>query len=216
MILLSDGYLANGSEPWRLPDLSTLPEISVPFADRTNHVNADGTEEFWPYLRDPETLARPWAVPGTPGLMHRVGGIEKEDGSGNISYDPDNHEQMVRLRAAKVAGIAHDIPPIEVAGDADADVCVLGWGSTWGAISAGVRRAREHGHKRRLGAPHPPEPAAERPRRRAATVPAGDRARAELGAPVPPGARRVPGGRPVPVEDAGLTVHGRRDPASDR
>ena len=141
VILLSDGYLANGSEPWRLPDLSTLPEISVPFADRTNHVNADGTEEFWPYLRDPETLARPWAVPGTPGLMHRVGGIEKEDGSGNISYDPDNHEQMVRLRAAKVAGIARDIPPIEVAGDADADVCVLGWGSTWGAISAGVRRA---------------------------------------------------------------------------
>lgn len=147
VILLSDGYLANGSEPWRLPDVAALPDISVPFAAAPNHVDADGKEEFWPYLRDPETLARPWAIPGTPGLMHRVGGIEKADGSGNISYEPANHEAMMHLRAAKVAGIARDLPPVEVVGDADADVCVLGWGSTWGAVSAGVRRAREQGTK---------------------------------------------------------------------
>jgi 2-oxoglutarate ferredoxin oxidoreductase subunit alpha len=147
VILLSDGYLANGSEPWRLPDLSALPDIAVPFAVELNHIDADGNEEFWPYLRDPVTLARPWAIPGTPKLMHRVGGIEKEDGSGNISYDPANHESMVQLRAAKVAGIARDIPPIEIGGDPDADLCVLGWGSTWGAISAGVHRTLEQGDK---------------------------------------------------------------------
>ncbi len=147
VILLSDGYLANGAEPWLLPDVSTLPDISVPFADKPNHVREDGTEVFWPYLRDPETLARPWAVPGTPGLMHRVGGLEKEDGSGDISYTPENHGRMVALRAAKVAGIAKDIPPVEVHGDADAEVLVLGWGSTWGTIDAAVGRARAHGKK---------------------------------------------------------------------
>ena len=110
MILLSDGYLANGSEPWLLPDLDTLEPIEVTFATEPNHVGDDGEPEFWPYLRDPETLARPLALPGTPGLMHRIGGIEKEDGSGNISYDPDNHSRMVELRAAKIAGIARDIP----------------------------------------------------------------------------------------------------------
>ena len=110
MILLSDGYLANGTEPWRLPDVATLPDISTTFATEPNHTDADGDEVFWPYLRDPDTLARAWALPGTPGLMHRIGGLEKEDGSGNISYDPDNHERMVHLRAAKVAGIADDIP----------------------------------------------------------------------------------------------------------
>ena len=96
VILLTDGYLANGAEPWLLPDVDDLPDISVPFATEPNH--DDG---FWPYLRDPETLARPWAIPGTPGLMHRIGGIEKEDGSGNISYQPENHERMVRLRAGE-------------------------------------------------------------------------------------------------------------------
>jgi 2-oxoglutarate ferredoxin oxidoreductase subunit alpha len=146
VILLSDGYLANGAEPWRLPDVEQLPDISVPFATEPNHTRADGTAEFWPYLRDPDTLARPWAVPGTPGLMHRVGGIEKEDGSGNISYTPDNHERMVHLRAAKVAHIAYDIPPAHVEGDPDADVCLLGWGSTWGAIGDAVRRSNEAGH----------------------------------------------------------------------
>ncbi len=147
VILLSDGYLANGSEPWLLPDPSTLPDISVPFATETNHVAKDGTAEFWPYLRDPETLARPWAIPGTPGLMHRVGGIEKEDGTGNISYEPANHSAMVHLRAAKIAGIANDIPLATVVGDADADVCLLGWGSTWAAIDAAVQITRRQGLK---------------------------------------------------------------------
>src|SRR5262249_8889644 len=111
VILLSDGFLANGSEPWRLPDVDALPDISVPFATATNHVDDEGNEVFWPYVRDEETWARPWAIPGTPGLMHRIGGLEKEDGSGNVSYTPENHERMVDLRAAKVAGIARDYPP---------------------------------------------------------------------------------------------------------
>ena len=147
VILLSDGYLANGSEPWRLPDPDQLPDISVSFQTVKNHVDDDGTEEYWPYARDPETLARPWAVPGTPGLMHRVGGIEKEDGTGNISYSPSNHTTMVHLRAAKVAGIAADIPPAAVVGDADADVVLLGWGSTWAAIDAAMQRTRRAGTK---------------------------------------------------------------------
>ncbi|MCB0999741.1 MAG: 2-oxoacid:acceptor oxidoreductase subunit alpha [Acidimicrobiales bacterium] len=147
VILLSDGYLANGSEPWKLPDVDTLPDISVPFATEHNHVNADGSTEFWPYLRDPDTLARPWAIPGTPGMMHRVGGIEKQDGTGNINYSPANHEKMVHLRAAKVARIADDYAPTAVHGDADADVCVLGWGSTWAAIDAAVQRTRRRGQK---------------------------------------------------------------------
>ena len=147
VILLSDGYLANGSEPWKLPDVDTLPDISVPFATEHNHVNADGTTEYWPYLRDPDTLARPWAIPGTPGMMHRVGGIEKQDGTGNINYSPANHEKMVHLRAAKVARIADDYAPTAVHGDADADVCVLGWGSTWAAIDAAVQRTRRRGQK---------------------------------------------------------------------
>jgi 2-oxoglutarate ferredoxin oxidoreductase subunit alpha len=148
VMLLSDGYLANGSEPWRLPEVSDLPDISVPFATEPNHSDAEGNPEFWPYLRDPLTLARPWAVPGTPGLEHRIGGIEKEDGSGNISYDPANHEHMVHLRAQKVAGIATDIPPVEVHGDVDdAEVLVIGWGSTWGAIDGAANRCRARGKK---------------------------------------------------------------------
>jgi 2-oxoglutarate ferredoxin oxidoreductase subunit alpha len=142
VIVLTDGYLANSAEPWHLPDFDALPDISVPFATEPNH---DGA--FWPYLRDPETLARPWAIPGTPGLMHRVGGIEKRDGTGNIDYDPDNHDHMVRTRAAKVAGIANDIPELAVDADDGAKVLVLGWGSTQGVIKAGVRRVRALGHK---------------------------------------------------------------------
>ena len=147
VILLSDGYIANGSEPWRLPDVASLPDISVPFAVEFNHIADDGTEEYWPYLRDPETLSRPWAIPGTPDLMHRVGGLEKEDGSGNIDYTPENHEKMVLLRAAKIAGIADDIPPASIIGDLDGDICVLGWGSTWAAIDAAVQRTRRRGKK---------------------------------------------------------------------
>ena len=148
VILLSDGYLANSSEPWRLPDVEALPDLRTEFATQPNHVDDDGNPEFWPYLRDPDTLARAWAVPGTPGLMHRIGGIEKQDGTGNISYDPANHERMVELRAAKVAGIATDIPDVVVEGDVDdADLLVLGWGSTWGAIDGAVNRARVGGLK---------------------------------------------------------------------
>ena len=145
VILLSDGYLANGSEPWLLPDLDDLPDISVDFTTRHNDTDADGNPVFSPYKRDPETLARPWAVPGTPDLMHRVGGLEKEDGSGNISYSPANHGLMTRLRAEKVAGLTADIPPTTVDSDGPADVAVLSWGSVWGAVTSAVRRVRAGG-----------------------------------------------------------------------
>jgi len=141
VILLSDGYLANGSEPWRLPDPAALPDLQVKFA-------APGEEPFEPYQRDPHTLARPWAIPGTAGLEHRISGIERADRSGNISYDPDNHDRMVRLRQAKVDGIANDIPPIEVDDpDGDSRLLVLGWGSTYGSIGAAVRLTRLTGRK---------------------------------------------------------------------
>jgi 2-oxoglutarate ferredoxin oxidoreductase subunit alpha len=146
VILLSDGYLANGAEPWRLPDVGTLPTIDPNFATEPNHVTDEGDPVFWPYLRDPETLARAWATPGTPGLVHRIGGIEKSDGSGDISYDPQNHERMTRLRAEKIARIARTVPPLEVEGDPEADVLLLGWGSTWGAIDTAARRLRAAGH----------------------------------------------------------------------
>ena len=137
--LLSDAYLANGSEPWLIPDVADLPDISTSFAE------ANG-EPFEPYRRDPETLARPWAIPGTAGLEHRIGGLEKADVTGAISYDPDNHDLMVRLRAQKVAGIAGDIPELAVDDpDGDAELLVVGWGSTYGPITAGVRRARRQG-----------------------------------------------------------------------
>jgi 2-oxoglutarate ferredoxin oxidoreductase subunit alpha len=148
VILLSDGYLANGAEPWRLPRVEDLPDISVRYANEPNHTAPDGTREFLPYLRDPATLARPWAVPGTPGLEHRIGGLEKADGTGAISYDPTNHELMVRTRAAKVAGIAADIPPLEVNDPSgEAQVLVLGWGSTYGSIAAAVERLNRRGRR---------------------------------------------------------------------
>jgi 2-oxoglutarate ferredoxin oxidoreductase subunit alpha len=146
VILLSDGYLANGSEPWLLPDISSLPDISVPFASEFNHVDDEGNPEFWPYIRD-ENLARPWAIPGTPGLMHRVGGIEKLDGSGNINYGPENHAKMTALRQAKVDKVADDYAPLEIKGDEDADICLLGWGSTWAAIDSAMQRQRRAGKK---------------------------------------------------------------------
>jgi 2-oxoglutarate/2-oxoacid ferredoxin oxidoreductase subunit alpha len=138
--LLSDAYLANGSEPWLIPSVESLPAIAVPFAEA-----AEG--EFQPYARDPETLARPWALPGTPGLEHRIGGLEKADVTGAISYDPENHDLMTRLRAAKVAGIANDIPLLEVDDPEGADTLVLGWGSTYGPIGAAVKRVRRDGHR---------------------------------------------------------------------
>jgi 2-oxoglutarate/2-oxoacid ferredoxin oxidoreductase subunit alpha len=142
VFLLSDAYLANGSEPWRIPDVESLPSIETVFATEPN----DG-ERFLPYRRDAETLARPWAIPGTPGLEHRIGGLEKEDETGNVSYDPENHDRMVRLRAAKVAGIAADIPELAVDDPEGADTLVLGWGSTYGAIGAAARRVRADGRK---------------------------------------------------------------------
>jgi 2-oxoglutarate ferredoxin oxidoreductase subunit alpha len=144
VVLLSDGYLANGAEPWRLPEVQDLPDLSalVDFARAPNH-----GAEFWPFLRDPETLARPWAIPGTPGLEHRIGGLEKADGSGNISYDPANHHRMTELRRDKIAGIARDIPALGVDADHDARLLVLGWGSSYGPIRAAVRRVRSRGLK---------------------------------------------------------------------
>jgi 2-oxoglutarate ferredoxin oxidoreductase subunit alpha len=148
VILLSDGYLASSAEPWRIPSVADLPDIDVRFATSPNATGPDGTAQFLPYLRDEATLARPWAIPGTPGLEHRIGGLEKADGTGAVSYDPSNHELMVRTRAAKVAGIAADIPPVDVDDPTgDGDVLVLGWGSTYGAIAAAVERLRRRGRK---------------------------------------------------------------------
>jgi 2-oxoglutarate ferredoxin oxidoreductase subunit alpha len=140
VILLADTFLASSSEPWRIPNVDDLPEIDASFAQAV-----DG-EEFQPYVRD-DRLARPWALPGTKGLQHRIGGLEKADVTGNISYDGANHARMTELRDQKVAGIADELPPLEVDGDPEATLLVLGWGSSEGAIRAGVRRARESGHK---------------------------------------------------------------------
>ncbi|HEY0814275.1 MAG TPA: 2-oxoacid:acceptor oxidoreductase subunit alpha [Pseudonocardia sp.] len=144
VLVLSDGSVANGSEPWRVPDAATLPRIEPGFATEPNAPDGSGT--FWPYLRDDDTLARPWATPGTPGLEHRIGGLEKADGRGVISYEPDNHDRMVRLRAAKIAGIP--VPDVEVDDPTgDATLLVVGWGSTYGPIGAGARRVRALGKR---------------------------------------------------------------------
>jgi len=148
VVYLSDAFLATGSEPWRIPEVADLPGIGV-----ENHTDR---ASFQPYRRDPETLARPWAVPGTPGLEHRIGGLEKADVSGNVSYDPENHHKMQLLRAEKVAGIAKDIPDLQVHGPARGDLLVLGWGSTYGAIRSAVERLQaagqsvSHAHLRHL------------------------------------------------------------------
>ena len=216
MILLSDGYLANGTEPWRLPDVDTLPDLSVTFATEPNHTDGAGEPVFWPYQRDPETLARAWALPGTPGLMHRIGGLEKEDGSGNISYDPANHEHMVRLRAEKVARVGGLIPPVEVHGDVDdADLLVVGWGSTWGAIDGAVARARRRG----TGWPTCTSCTSTRSRRTSARCceryPRVMVPEMNLGQLVPPAPGRVPGRRQGGHQGAGPAVHRRRARAGD-
>ena len=143
VIVLSDNQIANGAEPWRLPKAVDLPDISVAFADRPNGPD----HSFLPYLRDPETFSRPWAIPGTAGLEHRLGGLEKDSVSGNVSQNPDNHQLQTDSRAWKIDNIASDIDPVEAAGDADAELLVLGWGSTKGAIGAAARNARLRGHK---------------------------------------------------------------------
>jgi 2-oxoglutarate ferredoxin oxidoreductase subunit alpha len=154
VFVLSDGFLANGSEPWLIPDPETLPAIDIQF-----RTEKDG---FFPYLRDPATLSRPWVRPGTPGLEHRIGGIEKQDVTGNISYDPDNHDHMVRTRAEKVRRVAQEIPPTTINGPATGDLLVVGWGGTYGSITAAVERAQAAGravasiHLRHLN-PLPPD-----------------------------------------------------------
>jgi 2-oxoglutarate ferredoxin oxidoreductase subunit alpha len=146
VFLLSDGYIANGAEPWRVPTENELIEIDPKFATGPNHKMPDGTEVFWPFKRDPETLARPWAVPGVAGLEHRIGGIEKADGTGNISYDPANHDFMVRTRQAKIDGIAKSIDPLSVDDPSGkAKVLIMGWGSTYGPVNAACEEARKHG-----------------------------------------------------------------------
>ncbi|EHR48884.1 2-oxoacid:acceptor oxidoreductase, alpha subunit [Saccharomonospora marina XMU15] len=143
VLLLSDGAIANGSEPWLVPDVAQLPDLRVEFATEPNA--PDGSGEFWPYLRDPETLARQWAIPGTPGLQHRIGGLEKQDGKGSISYDPDNHDHMVRLRQAKVDNITVPDVTVDDPSGGQAKVLALGWGSTYGPIGAACRRVRKQG-----------------------------------------------------------------------
>jgi 2-oxoglutarate ferredoxin oxidoreductase subunit alpha len=138
IIVLSDAYLASGSEPWLLPNLSDLEKIEVKFTESNG-------ETFKPYLRDEMTLARPWAIPGTPGLEHRIGGLEKEDGSGNVSYDPENHQKMIELREAKVGGITREINPTELYGEPTGDLLILGWGSTYGSIRTAVKRLQDEG-----------------------------------------------------------------------
>jgi 2-oxoglutarate ferredoxin oxidoreductase subunit alpha len=145
VILLTDGYLANGSEPWLLPDVDSLPDISTTFATETNGTDAEGNPLFLPYVRDEQTMARPWAIPGTPGLEHRIGGLERENETGNVNYDPANHGLMTDIRQAKIDGIASDIPLVEVDGAGDADILLVGWGSTCGSITAATERLREDG-----------------------------------------------------------------------
>jgi 2-oxoglutarate ferredoxin oxidoreductase subunit alpha len=139
VIVLSDGYLANGAEPWRIPNLSEIPQIPVHFVT--------DPQGFLPYKRDPQTLSRPWAIPGTPGLEHRIGGLEKQDVTGNVNYEPLNHEKMVRLRAAKVEAIGQDVPDVVPAGDPDGDLLIIGWGSTYGSITAALKAQRDAGHR---------------------------------------------------------------------
>ncbi len=138
VVYLSDAFLATGSEPWRIPEPSSLPDISV-----SNHTDA---ATFQPYDRDPDTLARPWAIPGSPGMEHRIGGLESADVSGEVSYDPDNHQRMTDLRARKVAGIADDIPDLEVFGPESGDLLILGWGSTYGSLRTASERLQRGGH----------------------------------------------------------------------
>ena len=139
VIVLSDGYLANGAEPWQIPSVDELPAIPVKYAK--------DPATYLPYKRDPETLARPWAIPGTPGLEHRIGGLEKQDVTGNINYEPLNHENMVRIRAAKIQAITQDVPAAEPAGDAEGDLLIVSWGSTYGSITQSVKTQRNKGRK---------------------------------------------------------------------
>ena len=205
VILLSDTFLTNSAEPWRLPDVHDLPEIPVEFAKEPNK---DG--EFWPYLRD-ENLARPWAIPGTPKLQHRVGGLEKQDGTGNISYDPANHEYMTRIRAAKVAKIADDIPELAVDEEGGEELLVVGWGSTYGSIRAGVRRARAAGKKVAHAQLMHMNPFPKNMGDVLRAVPAHPGAGAQQRSAGEAAARGISGGREELYEDPGSSVPSSRD-----
>ncbi len=139
VILLTDGYIAQGTEPWRIPEMDELPDITPKFCE--------DPENFAPYTRDPDTLARMWAVPGMQGMEHRIGGLEKQDVSGIVSQDPDNHQKMVELRQEKISRIASDIPKLEVMGDPDADLLLIGWGSSYGAIKSAIDQSMKEGAK---------------------------------------------------------------------
>jgi 2-oxoglutarate ferredoxin oxidoreductase subunit alpha len=139
VLVLSDSFLANSAEAFAIPDVNSLPDLRVASP-------GDNAKDFAPYRRHPQTLARPWAVPGTAGLEHRIGGLEKQDITGTVTYDSENHRRMVELRAAKIAGIAKDIPPAQLIGPAEGDLLVIGWGSTYGAIIAAVKQAQDEGH----------------------------------------------------------------------
>ena len=196
VILLSDGYLGNGSEPWRIPDVSDLPDLSADFAFATPADKPADGSDFMPFTRDPQTLARPWAIPGTPGLEHRIGGIEKRDGAGTIDYDPDNHDLMVRTRAAKIEGIANFIPPLTVEDPSGRGAAARPW------LGLHLRLDRRRGPplpprgpRCRAGAPAAHEPVPRQPRRGAAPVRQGARARDQPGAARAAAARQVPGRR---------------------
>jgi 2-oxoglutarate ferredoxin oxidoreductase subunit alpha len=202
VFVLSDGFIANGAEPWLLPDPDKIPPIKVEFATDPNG--------FRPYKRDPETLGRAWALPGTPGLEHRIGGLEKQDGTGNISYDPDNHQHMVKLRAEKIARMK--VPDAEVVGPQSGDILLLGWGCTYGA-SPDRRRAAAQGRGRRVrlgvpGALHEPLP--EEPGGHPQALQEGPRARAEPRAAPAPRAREVPRRRRGREQGRGPSLPGQR------
>ena len=212
VLLLSDNQVANGSEPWMLPDVNALVPIDVEFAKHPNGPN--GT--FLPYMRDIDTFARPWAVPGTAGLEHRIGGLEKEAITGNVSYDPANHQLMTDSRAWKVANIVNDIPDLEVAGDEDAEILVLGWGSTFGSIRAAARRVRLDGRKGGDAPPAPSEPDAAEPRGDPPPLRQDPDPGAEHG-PVAQGDQgRVPGRRQGPEQGRRRAVQDLGDNREDR
>ena len=184
---LSDGYLANGAEPWAIPEISDLPKIEVKFAsDPAN---------FMPYSRDPETLARPYAIPGTPGLEHRIGGIEKQHITGNVNYDPENHHLMVKLRQEKIDRAANDIPPVEVFREKTGKVLVLGWGSTYGSISTAVEKTTERRQECFRRTPALPESIPKESGRGACRIRNGDHPGDEPGPTVHHDSREVSGRR---------------------
>ena len=208
VIILSDGYLANGAEPWRIPSVDEIPGIPV-------HFTTD-PEGFLPYKRDPDTLARPWAIPGTPGLEHRIGGLEKQDVSGNVNYEPLNHEKMVRIRAAKIDAIVQDVPNVLPSGDPEGDLLLVSWGSTYGSITQAVKAERAKGRK--LGHLHlrylnplPANLGDILKRYRKVLVPELNMGQLALGA-----AREIPGGRRRLEQNSGASLQTERTRTKNR